>query len=64
MMSIPQPWVLSIDRTNWEFGGCVFNILMLGVVHEGVAFPLLWVMLDKKGNSNQGERIGSISLMQ
>jgi hypothetical protein len=26
-------------------------------VHEGVAFPLLWVMLDKKGNSNQGERI-------
>jgi hypothetical protein len=30
---------------------------MLGVVHEGVAFPLLWVMLDKAGNSNQGERI-------
>lgn len=57
MMDIPQPWVLSIDRTNWEFGGCVFNILMLGVVHEGVAFPLLWVMLNKKGNSNQGERI-------
>lgn len=57
MMSIPQPWVLSIDRTNWQFGGCVFNILMLGVVHEGVAFPLLWVMLDKKGNSNQAERI-------
>jgi hypothetical protein len=57
LMNIPQPWVLSIDRTNWQFGGCVFNILMLGVVHEGVAFPLLWVMLDKKGNSNQGERI-------
>jgi Transposase DDE domain len=57
MMQIPQPWVLSLDRTNWEFGGCVFNILMLGVVHEGVAFPLLWVMLDKKGNSHQGERI-------
>lgn len=57
MMAIPQPWVLSIDRTNWEFGGQIFNILMLGVVHEGVAFPLLWVMLDKKGNSNQGERI-------
>jgi Transposase DDE domain len=57
MMDIPQPWVLSIDRTNWEFGGCVFNILMLGVVHEGVAFPLVWTMLDKKGNSHQGERI-------
>jgi hypothetical protein len=30
----------------------VFNILMFGVVHEGVAFPLVWTMLDKKGNSN------------
>jgi hypothetical protein len=57
LMQIPQPWVLSIDRTNWQYGNCVFNILMLGVVHEGMAFPLLWVMLDKTGNSNQGERI-------
>jgi hypothetical protein len=57
MMDIPQPWVLSIDRTNWQFGDCVFNILMLGVVHEGVAFPLVWTMLPKKGNSNYQERI-------
>ncbi len=57
LMDIPQPWVLSIDRTTWEFGDCVINILMLGVVHNGVAFPLLWWMLDKKGNSNSGERI-------
>ena len=33
------------------------NILMLAVVHEGVAIPLLWWMLDKRGNSNQTERI-------
>jgi hypothetical protein len=57
IMEIPQPWVLSVDSTNWEFGDCVFNILMLGVVHEGVAFPLVWMMLDKKGNSNYKERI-------
>jgi hypothetical protein len=56
LMAIPQPWVLSIDRTNWEFGDQVFNILMLGIVHNGVAFPLLGVMLDKKGNSNTQER--------
>jgi hypothetical protein len=30
---------------------------MLGVVHNGVAFPLLWWMLDKKGNSNTSDRI-------
>ncbi|MGA7955274.1 MAG: IS4 family transposase [Gloeobacterales cyanobacterium] len=57
LMAIPQPWVLSVDRTTWEFGECVHNVLMLGVVHHGVAFPLLWWMLDKKGNSNTDERI-------
>jgi hypothetical protein len=57
LMGIPEPWVLSIDRTDWQFGDCVFNILMLGVVHEGVAFPLVWCLLDKRGNSNSPERI-------
>ena len=54
-MAIPQPWVLSIDRTSWEFGSHCYNILSVGVVHEGVAFPVLWWMLDKKGNSNSDE---------
>jgi hypothetical protein len=27
---IPQPWTLSLDRTNWSFGSVHFNILMLG----------------------------------
>lgn len=57
LMEIPQPWSLAIDRTTWELGGCCHNILMLGVVHKGVAFPLFWWMLDKKGNSNTTERI-------
>jgi hypothetical protein len=57
MMEIPEPWVLSLDRTQWQFGSKVFNILTLGIVHQGVAFPLLWWMLDKKGNSNTTERV-------
>ena len=56
LMEIPQPWILSTDRTEWSFGQTRFNILMLGVVHEGVADPLLWEMLEKKGNSNSNER--------
>jgi hypothetical protein len=56
-MNIPQPWVLSIDRTTWEFGCHIYNILTIGIVHEGVAIPLLWWMLDKKGNSNSDERM-------
>lgn len=54
---IPQPWTLSLDRTNWSLGTVNINILMLGIVHEGVAFPVMWTMLDKRGNSNSDERI-------
>ena len=57
LMNIPQPWTLAIDRTNWKVGTMDHNILMLAVVHEGVAIPLLWWMLDKRGNSDQVERI-------
>lgn len=57
LMDIPQPWVLSVERTEWQFGERTFTILMLGVVHQGVAFPLLWRLLDKRGNSNTNERI-------
>jgi Transposase DDE domain len=62
-MKIPQPWVLSIDRTTWEFGCHVYNILTIAIVHEGVAIPLLWWMLDKKGNSNSDERMRFIEAL-
>jgi Transposase DDE domain len=57
LMNIPQPWVLSIDRTQWSFGSTVFNIFVLGIIHNGVAFPVAWTMLEKKGNSNSIERM-------
>ncbi|WP_152006494.1 IS4 family transposase [Desulfoluna spongiiphila] len=50
-------WLLAMDRTNWKFGRVDINILMLGVAWNGVAFPLLWVFLPKRGNSNTAERI-------
>ena len=52
---------LSIDRTNWKFGQTNINIFMLGVVYNGVAFPLLFTMLDKRGNSNSKERIDLVN---
>ncbi|MEZ4606486.1 MAG: IS4 family transposase [Deinococcales bacterium] len=48
--------VLCLDRTNWKFGIININILAVGVVYKGIAFPVLWLMLDKQGNSNQAER--------
>ena len=50
-------YVLSLDRTNWQFGKSSINLLVLAIVHQGVAFPVYWTFLDKKGNSNTAERI-------
>lgn len=61
LMAIPEPWVLSLERIEWQLGGRVFNILMLGVVHEGISFPVAWSMLDKRGNSNSQERMNLIN---
>jgi len=52
---------LTIDRTNWKFGQTDINIFMLGIVYQGVAFPLLFKMLPKRGNSNTQERIELIN---
>lgn len=48
---------LSMDRTNWKFGKTNINILALGVTYKGVAFPLMFKLLPKFGNSNTDERI-------
>lgn len=50
-------WIISIDRTNWKFGRRNINILTMGIVYMGIAFPILWVSLNKRGNSNTKERI-------
>ncbi len=52
--------VLVLDRTNWKFGNNNINILMLGVSYKNVAFPLMFKMLDKRGNSDMEERIALI----
>src|SRR5262249_13916040 len=56
LLGLAQPWVITIDRTNWKFGKKDINILTLGIAYKGVAFPLIWMILDKKGNSNTAER--------
>jgi Transposase DDE domain len=48
--------MISIDRTNWQFGKTDINIFMLSVCYDGIAFPLLWKLLAKKGNTNTKER--------
>ena len=51
------PYRLVLDRTNWKFGTSNINILTLGIVYKGVAFPILFHLMPKFGNSSIQERI-------
>ena len=57
VLGIQPPFIISIDRTDWYLGETPVNILMLSLVYKGVAFPLLWTVLEKKGCSDTQERI-------
>lgn len=61
LVAVSGPWVLTLDRSDWQLGQKPLNILVLGVVYKGVAIPVLWMILDKKGNSNTRERIALLS---
>ena len=53
-------WVLSIDRTNWKYGRTHLNLLVVAIVTDKVAVPVLWRALPratKCGNSKATHRI-------
>ena len=56
---MPQdpPYVLVLDRTEWHFGSTPVNVLMIGIAHRGVAFPITWTALLKGGGSGSEEQI-------
>src|SRR5947209_7397369 len=56
LLGVPAPWVLTMDRTDWYLGQTPLNILLLGVAYKGTAFPLLWMIIEKKGCSSTAER--------
>ncbi len=47
---------IAIDRTNWKFGQQNINFLTVTAWSRGVGVPLVFELLDKKGNSNTSER--------
>jgi len=57
LLRIKPPFMLSVARTDWYVGAVPLNSLMLSIVFKGVAFPLLWTVLEKTGCSDTPERI-------
>jgi len=48
---------LALDGTSWKHGDRYIHLLMLCVIYKGVAIPIYWVDLAKKGVSKQSDRI-------
>jgi hypothetical protein len=38
-----QPFYLTLDRTNWQWGEMDINILVLALAYKGVAIPIYWL---------------------
>lgn len=48
---------LTLDGSSWEKGKTKHHYLTLASIHDGVAQPIYFQDLEKKGTSNQEERI-------
>lgn len=57
LLPTKPPFTLSMDRTHWKSASTDMNVLMLAIYYQGVAFPVLFTMLPKAGNSSWMERV-------
>jgi hypothetical protein len=57
LVGLPAPWAITLDRTDWYLGNTPLNVMTVGICYKGIAFPLLWSILEKKGCSDTAERI-------
>ena len=53
LLPVKSDFTISIDRTNWKLGKFNINILTAGIIYEGVAFPICWHLLSKRGNTRE-----------
>jgi hypothetical protein len=52
-----QKLILTIDRTIWEFGKTIRNILVLAVSYKNIAMPLLFKIIPYKGSCTGEDQI-------
>ncbi len=57
VLGVHEGWTLALDRTNWKLGQAELNFLVLAIVPQGTAYPVIRFLLDKAGNSPPDERI-------
>jgi hypothetical protein len=57
LVPAPPPYVVVCDRTEWHFGSTPVNVLMIGIAHKGIAFPISWTVLSHGGGSGATEHL-------
>ena len=60
LLGVSAPWVITLDRTDWYVGETPLNVMVIGIAYRGVAFPVLWTILEKKGCSDTEQRIALV----
>ena len=52
-----EKYILTMDRTTWELGKRVYNILAIGICFDGISIPIYFQTLPKRGATNFVEQI-------
>lgn len=52
-----SPFVLTLDRTEWQLGSVWLNVMVIGVAYNGMALPVVWRVLEKKGCASTAEKL-------
>src|SRR5437868_6562233 len=60
LLGVVPPFALTLDRTEWQLGEVWLNVMVLGIAHKGVALPVLWTILEKKGCSSTEEKLALV----
>lgn len=55
--NIPAKVILTMDRTTWELGSRVYNILAVGICFDGISLPIYFETYDKDGATSFVEHI-------
>lgn len=55
--NIPGKVILTMDRTAWELGSRVYNILAVGICFDGISLPIYFATYGKDGATGFVEHI-------
>lgn len=50
-------YILTMDRTTWELGTRIYNILVVGICFDGISIPIYFRIFDKRGATKFTEQI-------